>query len=99
MGPPPSRRAPRLLGTWQQPNAGIEKFYRAPSPAELTHHLEQAVKWVKTHPDSAPSKAILIYAWNENDEGGWLVPTRGDGESRLQALSTPSGRYTKPEAL
>jgi hypothetical protein len=57
------------------------------------------VKWVKTHPDSAPSKAILIYAWNENDEGGWLVPTRGDGESRLQALSTPSGRYTKPEAL
>jgi hypothetical protein len=39
------------------------------------------VKWVKTHHGSAPSKAILI-AWNENDEGGGLVPTRGDGESR-----------------
>jgi hypothetical protein len=79
---------PVFWETWQQPNAGIDKFYRAPTPAELTRHIEQAVKWVKTHPDSAPSKAILIYAWNENDEGGWLVPTRGDGESRLQAVST-----------
>lgn len=72
--------------SWQQPNAGIEKFYRAPTPAELTRHTSNAVAWVKNHPDATPGKAILIYAWNENDEGGWLVPTLEDGSWRLQAI-------------
>ena len=22
-----------------------------------------------------PANAVIIYAWNENDEGGWLIPT------------------------
>ncbi len=28
----------------------------------------------------------LIYAWNENDEGGWLTPTLYDGNARLEAV-------------
>ena len=59
----------------QRPGDGIERFYRAPSPAELSRHVRNAVAWVAAHPDAAPANAILIYAWNENDEGGWLVPT------------------------
>jgi len=28
-----------------------------------------------------PANAILIYAWNELDEGGWLVPTLSEGDA------------------
>jgi hypothetical protein len=41
--------------------------------------------------EEAPSRAILIYAWNEHDEGGWLCPTiNEDGstnDSRMEALA------------
>jgi hypothetical protein len=82
----PRVERPVFWETWQQPNAGIEKFYVAPTPAELAQHVAQAVAWVRGHLQVVPSKAMLIYAWNENDEGGWLVPTRGDGTSRLRAV-------------
>ena len=29
---------------------------------------------------------VLIYGWNENDEGGWLTPTLNEGSARLDAL-------------
>jgi len=29
---------------------------------------------------------VIIYAWNEFDEGGWLCPTLTEGDSRVQAL-------------
>ena len=30
---------------------------------------------------------MLVYAWNENSEGGWLVPTLGEGTARVDALA------------
>ena len=42
--------------------------------------------WVEKNPVAAESKAVLIYAWNENDEGGWLVPTLSEGAARVEAL-------------
>jgi hypothetical protein len=82
----PRVERPVFWETWQQPNVGIDKFYHAPTAAELSHHLADAVAWVRAHPDAAPAKVVLIYAWNENDEGGWLVPTLKDGSWRLQAV-------------
>ena len=82
----PRVERPVFWETWQQPNDGIEKFYEAPTAPELSMHLGHAVEWIQEHPDASPAKAILIYAWNENDEGGWLVPTRNDGSSRLRAV-------------
>jgi hypothetical protein len=69
---------------WQTPRAGIDKFYAPPTPAELTDHVRAAVRWTSDH--RTGSQAILIYAWNENDEGGWLVPTLKDGTWRIQAV-------------
>jgi hypothetical protein len=71
---------------YQQPNVGLDKFYGPATPTELTRHLKDALSWIGTHPDTTPAKAVLIYAWNENDEGGWLVPTRGDADWRLKAV-------------
>ncbi len=61
-----------------------------PTPGELAGHLKRAIGFVSLHPGSCESKAILIYAWNEYDEGGWIAPTLGkDGSpdtGRLDAI-------------
>lgn len=46
---------------------------------EIATHLGRAIDFVNTHPAVFPAKAIIIYAWNEHDEGGWLSPTIGTG--------------------
>ena len=75
----------------QRPGEGIEKFYLPPQPAELAGHLRNALGWLQSNAASAAAQTALIYAWNENDEGGWLVPTRkADGSAdttRVEALA------------
>jgi len=60
------------------------------TPEQLAAHLRDAVEWTKSNRDLNPSNAIIIYAWDENDEGGWLIPTLGaDGKPdkrRIEAL-------------
>lgn len=60
------------------------------TPDELAAHVRAAIAWTRDHRDLNPANAILIYAWNEHDEGGWLQPTLGaDGkpdEARIQVL-------------
>jgi hypothetical protein len=72
--------------TWQKPNEGIEFYYEAPKPAELAAHLKDALEWTLANFETVPASAVIIYAWNENDEGGWLVPTLSEGTARLDAL-------------
>lgn len=72
--------------TWQQPGVGIEKYYQAPTPPELAEHLQRGLQWVERNPNAAPARALIVYAWNENDEGGWLVPTLSEGMARLDAI-------------
>lgn len=67
---------------WQRPGEGMDRFYAAPTPAELTAHLRRAIAFAATQ----PPRMALIYAWNENDEGGWLAPTHPLDASRLRAL-------------
>lgn len=76
---------------WQ--GAGFLKARGFPERAtaqELTEHFREALKFTRKHPDLCPAQAVLVYAWNEYDEGGWLAPTRSkNGEpdlSRLRAV-------------
>jgi len=46
-------------------------------PTEIAAHLNRAINFVKSHPKVCKSNCIIVYAWNEFDEGGWLAPTRG----------------------
>jgi hypothetical protein len=48
--------------------------------------LQAALDWIKANPKSAEAKAVLIYAWNEFDEGGWLAPTLTEGTARLDTM-------------
>jgi hypothetical protein len=61
------------------------------TPGELATHVRAAIEWTQANRDINPANAIIIYAWNEHDEGGWLQPTLGaDGkpdDGRIHALS------------
>jgi hypothetical protein len=76
---------------WQQPGAGLDKFYILPKPEELAAHIGEAMAWAEARPQQCPARTVIVYAWNEHDEGGWLCPTLGEGgkpdDSRLRALA------------
>ena len=78
---------------YQQPGVGIEKYYETPTPAELAGHVARAVTWAKENPLACPAQAVIIYAWNEHDEGGWLCPTLSEGTARIEALGKVLARH------
>jgi len=61
--------------------------YQQPTALELSNQVCAAVNWNLAHPDKARANSVLVYAWNELDEGGYLVPTVGDGGGKLHALA------------
>ncbi len=69
------------------------------TPDELAAHVRAAIAWTQNNRDLNPANAILVYAWNEHDEGGWLQPTlSANGKpdtARLQALE----KVLRPSAL
>lgn len=60
------------------------------TPDQLAAHLRDAIAWTQEHRDLNPTQCLIVYGWNENDEGGWLIPSLGaDGkpdDARIRAL-------------
>jgi len=65
---------------------GATPWYTEPTPSELAAHVRSALDWVSENPTAAEADTVLVYAWNETDEGGWLVPTLSGGSARLDAI-------------
>ncbi len=61
-------------------------WFTPPTPAELAGHLQSAIDWVAKHGDLCEANAVIVYAWNEINEGGWLVPTIKEGTARVEAV-------------
>jgi hypothetical protein len=62
-------------------------FPSVAEPAEIASHLERAIGFVRENRAVCEANAIIIYAWNENDEGGWLSPTLNpDGTANTERL-------------
>jgi hypothetical protein len=62
------------------------------TPAQIAAHLTDAINWTKTHSPNAEADTVLIYAWNENLEGGWICPTLDEVQNpgsvwRLDAIA------------
>ncbi len=76
---------PNLSAGWGGPRDGLGDIMQ-PAPAELADHVRSAFAWIKANPEPAEAKTMLIYAWNEVDEGGWLVPDKGQGTAKLDAI-------------
>lgn len=83
---------PRLVSS-EQAKHYQGGWYAQPTPDELAYHVHETLEWVQANQRICPARLALIYAWNETDEGGWLVPTRYEGDARLRALR----RVLRPE--
>lgn len=82
----PRIERPHPWEPWQKAGEGMNRFYHPPTPAELAEHVREAVEWLEASPRVGTAGTILIYAWNEHDEGGWICPTLGEGSARVDAL-------------
>ncbi|MBN8216817.1 MAG: hypothetical protein J0L75_09240 [Spirochaetes bacterium] len=76
--------------------------FTRPTPAELADHVKAALDWASENRALVPAQSLVMYAWNEHDEGGWLCPTWGEGgrtnTDRLDALAAMLARYQPPPA-
>ena len=81
-------RRPRVENPvfWEKPYSSPDNYYERAAPLEIAGHLKAALNWNASHPGSAEANAVIIYAWNEFDEGGWLDPTLEEGNARLDAI-------------
>ncbi|MBI4979199.1 MAG: hypothetical protein HZC28_17085 [Spirochaetes bacterium] len=76
----------------QKPGVGIEHFYVMPTPQELAAHIQDAIQWCVDNQTSAGAQTVIVYAWNEHDEGGYLCPTlNDDGSANTGRLSAIAG--------
>jgi hypothetical protein len=75
---------------WEQGQLPPEKmsvWYPDRTPTLVEDFMKVGVRWLDKHPDKAtPQRLLLIYAWNENGEGGYLTPTAKDGTGYLEAV-------------
>jgi len=54
-------------------------YFSDRTPDQLAAGLESAIAWMDRHPEQTTAERIvLLYAWNEFGEGGYLAPTKGD---------------------
>lgn len=69
----------------------LKAHYDSPTPEELAAHVSRAIQFLEKQPRESRAPAALIYAWNENDEGGWLIPTIPCDTNRLTSLAKVLG--------
>lgn len=87
---------PRLARARKRPEASQvagdarDNYTIQPTANQVTAHLQSGVDYVVQHPEICPSKALLIYSWDECDEGGnAIVPSytpKGPNTSIVEAL-------------
>ena len=70
---------------WEGPN-GLNQvegwYFTGDTPELFQSFLRDAIIWMDMNPaKTTKERIVLIYAWNEIGEGGYLVPTKGDPEA------------------
>ena len=68
------------------PGPHAESFVVDPTLAELQEHTEDAIEFAIRYEDTVEARAVLISAWNENDEGHWVVPSLMNGTQKMEAV-------------
>jgi hypothetical protein len=77
---------------WQPPEkandpSGYWVYYPDRTPAQVADFTARAKKWIESNPDATThEKLLLIYAWNELGEGGYISPTKALGDAYLKAV-------------
>jgi hypothetical protein len=75
---------------WEEKQLPPEKmsvWYPDRTPQLVEEFVRAGVRWLDEHPDKTTAeRLLLLYAWNENGEGGYLTPTGADKTEYLQAV-------------
>ncbi|RKY24488.1 MAG: hypothetical protein DRP62_03615, partial [Planctomycetota bacterium] len=77
---------PTAMIGWDPRPRGSSNWFGQPTATQLKNHVAAAIDWCLDYPSTANANAILIYALNEYDEGGWLDPNEGGYTWRLDAV-------------
>jgi hypothetical protein len=67
------------------------------TPQQIADNLKSGIDWVNANPASAAPRTVIVYAWNEFTEGGWLTPTLAQGNLRLKAIKNMLNPPTTPQ--
>ena len=69
---------------------GHECWMEDPSMPELTQQTKLALEFASgmgAAQGDAAVRSVLLSAWNENDEGHWIVPSLQQGPAKLEAVA------------
>jgi len=87
--------------SWYTTNA--DSWSQTATAGEIASHLQKALDFNKAHTDKTNINSVLIYAWNEHLEGGWICPTiiddDGDGMPQLRADGTNARDTRRLQAI
>lgn len=56
------------------------------TPSDIYEHVFETGKWIDANRNSVLDMLAILYAWNENGEGGFIEPTFGDRGAVLNAV-------------
>ena len=65
---------------------GATEWTQDATPQQIANHLKQGLDWIDNNRTSTYARTLLIYAWNEFDEGGYICPTLNNNTDRLKAV-------------
>jgi len=78
----PQSYIPTVMAGWDaRPWGTPPTWYFNPTrtPEAVGAHLQKAIDWIDENPTLAtPERLVMLYAWNEFGEGGYIAPTMGD---------------------
>lgn len=61
--------------SWEGPTSDKSSWTETATAEEIAALLQDAIDFNNEHKEQSNINSVLIYAWNEHDEGGWLCPT------------------------
>ena len=82
------------ISAWY-PKPAEDHYVQTATTQEVAMHLKAGLDWVKINPAYARPNTVIIYAWNECSEGGFIIPVAetdslaiNHGTQRLDAIKT-----------
>ncbi len=70
-----------------------------PTAQELKAHTLETLKWTHNNADVTEANAVISYAWNEHDEGGWICPTLKVDDKGALVLDANGNKQANTEYL
>ena len=76
---PPTMSGANGMPRYTGPGGAFPKWdWTEPAPGELATHLTGALDYVAAHREKCEANTVIMYAWNEHSEGGFICPTMGE---------------------